>query len=183
MDLKALAAALFVAFITVIMDAVFNFHYIYVLAILVIISYVLVRLISIIESKSNTPAAPPSSLEKAVGLTSVLRDAAKVAGITLEMEPDTKTTVVVDARTFQKALVAGFQAYGMKTHGKIASVRSGKRKLVHLTLTVNRKAETIQKKLDDAIATLHSLLSRSGGTAWQANVPRKTELHILIPGN
>ncbi|NOY23174.1 MAG: hypothetical protein GXO70_06665 [Acidobacteria bacterium] len=183
MDLKALAAAFFVAFITVIMDAVFNFHYIYVLAILVITCYVLVRLISIINKEPQTPSAPAPATGKPANLSSMLRDAAKSAKITLEMEPDMEVTVVVDEKTFRDALASGFQALGMKTHGRITSVRSGKLKLVHLILTVNRKAGTIQKELDNAVSTLRVLVSIGKGTAWQTDIPRKTELHILIPGN
>lgn len=183
MDLKALAAALFVAFITVIMDAVFNFHYIYVLTILVITCYVLVRLISLISSESYASPAPPPSTEKPADLSSLLREAAKSAEIKLEMDPEMNWAVIVDGKAFPEALASGFRAFGMKTHGKAISLRSGKRELVHLTLTVNRKAGTIQKELDDAIAALRLLVSSKGGSAWQVDVPRKTELHILIPGN
>ncbi len=183
MDLKALAAAFFVAFITVIMDAVFNFHYIYVLAILVIACYVLVRLISIINNEPRTASAPTHTTGKPADLASMLGDAAKAARIVLEMEPDMEATVVVDEKTFRDALASGFQALGMKTHGKLISVRSGKREFVHLILTVNRKAGTIQKELDNALSTLRKLVSTGEGTAWQTDIPRKTELHILIPGN
>jgi len=183
MDLKALAAALFVAFITVIMDAVFNFHYIYVLAILVITCYVLVRIISLINSEPHSSSAPSPSTGKPSELTSLLREAAKSSGIKLELESDMDWAVMANEKTFPAALEAGFRALNMKTYGKITSVRSGKRDFVHLTLTVNRKAGTIQNGLDDAITTLRVLISGNGGSAWQVDVPRKTELHILIPGN
>ena len=45
MELKSFAAALIVAFITVIIDAVFHFHYIYVLIIIVVLTYTLSRLL------------------------------------------------------------------------------------------------------------------------------------------
>ena len=182
MDLKALAAALFVAFITVIMDAVFNFHYIYVLVILVITSYVLVRLISIINNESLTSAPPATFTGKPADLVSLLKDAAKSAGITLEMDSDATGLVLVNEETFKSAILGIFQTLGMKTHGESAIVRSGKRTMIHLILTINRKAGTIQTELDNAVSSLHLLLSGEGGTAWQKDVPRKTELHILIPG-
>ena len=43
MDLKALAAALTMAFLVVIIDAVFRFHYVYVLVMVTALSYVFVR--------------------------------------------------------------------------------------------------------------------------------------------
>ncbi len=183
MDLKALAAAFFVAFFTVIMDAVFNFHYIYVLIILVIIGYVLVRLLSISAATPEAEAAP-SSPEKQIELANLLKSAADKAEIQLVLESEgEKNTVIVNEKVFQKALAAGFTAFGMKVHGKTVVVRSGNQKLIHIILTVNRKAGTIQGKLDAALSALRQLLSPKGGSAWQTDIPRKTELHILIPGN
>ncbi|NOZ12469.1 MAG: hypothetical protein GXO69_02330 [Acidobacteria bacterium] len=183
MDLKALAAALFVAFFTVIMDAVFNFHYIYVLIILVITGYVLVRLFSISAAAPQAEAAPPSP-EKQIELANLLKSAADKAEIQLVLESEDKNNMVfVNEKAFQQALAAGFAAFGIKVHGKTEAVRSGNQKLVHVTLTVNRKAGTIQEKLDAALSALRQLLSQKGGSAWQTDIPRKTELHILIPGN
>ncbi|GEM_PF-6942423 len=182
MELKALAAALFVAFFTVIMDAIFNFHYIYVLLILVILGYVLVRLISITSTTSGSGAAAPETKE--TGLGNLLESAAKAAAVTLEMDGEsTENTVRVDEGAFRDALAAGLAAFGIKTHGQTTVVRSGNRKMVHIVLTVNRKAGAIQEKLDTAITTLRQLLCQDGGSAWQTDIPRKTELHILIPGN
>lgn len=57
MELKSFAAALIVAFITVIIDAVFHFHYIYVLIIIVVLTYTLSRLLATRTSVGDTTAS------------------------------------------------------------------------------------------------------------------------------
>ncbi len=182
MDLKALAAALFVAFITVIMDAVFNFHYIYVLAILVITTYVLVRLLSIVASARKIPGKETPSHGTPIDFNSLIKTAAKNAGVSLEIEFPAKIHVAVNAELFMESLVDLFGLLDIKVHGQADQVRSGTQVLFHIILSVNRKTGSIQKSLDETIAAIRLQLLKTGGMVWQSDIPRKTEFHFLIPG-
>lgn len=205
MDLKALATALTMAFIIVIMDAVFHFHYIYVLAMITALGYVFVR------DRTRAPAektvAPPrwpailsmGELDAAdrAALTALLvrpetgpKPSLKTTELLAQLESALAKPVVrekspvkeipVPYPGFVRELAALLGELDIRCNLAIGTIGSGDIRFCCIRVTVNRKLALDQS---ETLGALNRSLTDSGGITWITRPPRKTVINLALPGN
>ncbi len=223
MDLKSLTAALSIAFVTVILDAVFRFHYVYVLIIVTVMAYAFVRTLIRSEHTGSSPEpAPgspsggliwglaaadsdldktdrealvdhiqsrlstPSSSSRKSGRTTKVDDLVrKVAGqVTkdLELESGKTLKLVIPHPAFTTQLAALVESLDVRTVIRAANVKSAKSGYVRLTVEVNRVYHLGDSPMDASYRLIQRQLEGTGGLAWISHPPRKTRIHLILPG-
>lgn len=205
MDLKALATALTMAFIIVIMDAVFHFHYIYVLAMITALGYVFVR------NRTRTPAKetvkPPSwpailsigeldpadrdtltalLIQPATGPKTAIKTTEMMAALDNAVAKPvvlTKSTVKeipVPYPGFVRELTALLGELSIRCNLSVSMIGKGDLRFCCIRIMVNRKLDLDQS---ETLGTLNGSLTSSGGIAWVTHPPRKTVINLALPGN
>jgi len=161
MDLKALSTALIVAFVTVIVDAVFHFHYIYVIVVLGMLCYAFVRVLSTTRLTDTVGGIQAIPLHRLVESD----------------DPDwPDVAVACDESRCRAAIQQLLASLNVRTHLACTVERGAGKGYVHLTFTVNRKLVPLPDGVREAITSLGQ-----HGPVWISDVPRKTECHLLLP--
>ncbi len=223
MDLKSLTAALSIAFVTVILDAVFRFHYVYVLIIVTVMAYAFVR--TLVRSEHTGTASQPASNPQTAGLirtlaiadndldkvdrealmdrvqrelaqekTSTRREARSVKlgqlidrlaeQVTKDLELESGKTLKVEIPhpSFTTQLAALIESLDVRASVRATKLKTSPSGHVRLTIEVNRVHHLGDSPMDAPYRLVQRQLEGTGSLAWISHPPRKTRIHLILPG-
>lgn len=212
-----------IAFVTVILDAVFRFHYVYVLIIITIMAYAfvrtlirsehtgtssdekrepvpggLIRAIAVADGDLDKPdrdalmdriqneLEPDNSRRKREGRTLTVEELVNRISekVTKELELASGKTlkVIIPHPAFATQLTALVEALDIRTVVRATRLKPGKPGHIRMTIEINRVHQLGDSPMDAPFRLIRRHLEGTGGLTWISHPPRKTRIHLILPG-